>query len=79
MKVCIWNARSINHKLLFLQSITYCKSPDVVAITETWLTELTGNFEIFLSQYSIYKRDQPARVGGILAVSEHIPSMLLLT
>lgn len=80
MKVCLWNARSLNHKLPFLQSITYCKSPNVVVITETWLSEFTGNSEIFPSQYTIYRRDRPARGGGILlAVSDHIPSTLLLT
>ena len=80
MKVCLWNARSLNHKLSFLQSIAYSKSPNVVAITKTWLSEFTGNSEIFPSQYTIYRRDRPARGRGILlAVSDHIPFTLFLT
>ena len=42
-------------------------SPDVVFLTETWLSTDIKDSELFLSNYSIYRSDRPERKPGISA------------
>ena len=50
----------------------------IVALTETWLTESIFNNEILPTGYNIYRQDRGSRGGGVmLAVKDSLPSKLL--
>ena len=69
---------SANSKLNFFQSLVYCKSFDVIAVTETWLSGVTSSTEILPSGYQVNRRDRPHTKGGVLiTVSSCIPSSLV--
>ena len=35
---CLWKSRNLNNKTAFIQTLIYTKSPDIFALTETWLS-----------------------------------------
>jgi len=74
------NTRSIVSKLTQFQSLIYSKGYDIVAITETWLSDNLLDHEILPTGYSIYCKDHSSRGGGVLlAVKNSIPSHALST
>lgn len=60
----LWNARSVVHKKIEIESILHTHQFDVICITETWLsTEL--NFNIFV--YNTFRADRiSGRGGGVM-------------
>ena len=73
-----FNARSIVNKLNNFQSYVYSVDFQIVALTETWLTESIFNNEILPTGYNIYRQDCGSRGGGVmLAVKDSLPSKLL--
>jgi hypothetical protein len=40
-------------------------NPDVVIGTESWLKEDIGNAEVFRADFTVFRRDRPARGGGV--------------
>ena len=78
MSVCLRNAHSLINKLSNFQSFIYSHSLNIVAITESWLSDYILNNEILPSGYSIYRHNRPLRGGGVmLAVNNTLPSKIL--
>ena len=74
------NTRSIVNKLAQFHSLIYSKDCDIIAITETWLSENVLDQEIIPTGYTIYRKDRSSRGGGVmLAVKNSIPSHTLDT
>ena len=72
------SARSIVNKLSRLQNFAYLSSIDILAVSETWLTELIFDNEILPTNYTVFHNDQGSRGGGVLlAVKDHIATKLL--
>ena len=59
------NPRSIVNKF---QSVVYSKSYDIICLTETWLSDTIPVYdsEIFAYNYTIFRKDQQSRGGGVL-------------
>ena len=63
LRLCLWNAHSLNNKLPLFQSL------------ETWLSPNVFDREILPHGFSVYQKDRSSRGGWVLvAVSNHIPS-----
>lgn len=78
MKFCLWNCRSLANKLKPFKSFVYSHSLDVIALTETWLSDRITDREILLSNYTLYRSDRLSRGGGaMICVSSTIPSRLI--
>ena len=56
VSVAVINARSINNKLGELSILCNAKKPDIICITETWLTT---NHTLHLPNYAVFRRDRP--------------------
>ena len=77
ISACPWNACSLINQLNSFQSYILSCDFDLIAITETWLSNSTLNGEILSSNYTIYRRDRASRGGGVLlAVKDHLSSKL---
>src|SRR5271170_8008882 len=77
LKIAVINGQSIRRsdKWLKLNVFLSKHKPDIVFITETWLSEEISNSEIFPNSYSVYRRDRHAQTNGggvIIAVSNSI-------
>jgi hypothetical protein len=73
IKVVLLNARSIKHvsrtknKLVQLQSLLEVEQPDLIGLTETWLTSKVDNSELLVHGYDVYRKDRmKSRGGGIV-------------
>ena len=53
LKLLLWNARSLNKQINDFQSYVYSETFDIIAITETWLTNNIYTNEIFPSGYRV--------------------------
>ena len=74
IKFLLWNARSLNKQITKFQSYIYAADFDVIAITETWLSDNIYSNEILPNNYNIIHRDRDTRGGGVLlAVKNSIP------
>ena len=75
----LWNSRSLVNKLSGFQAHIYSSSLDVIAITESWLTQYIYDNEILPIGYNIFRHDRTsARGGGVLiAVKNKIPAKLV--
>ena len=70
---------SIVNKLSQFQSFVYSHNFDVIAITETWLSNSIFDNEILPTNYKIYCNDRGSRGGGVLlAVRDNIISIIIL-
>ena len=72
------NTRSIVNKLIHFHTLIYSKDYDIIAITETWLSDNILDQEIIPTGYTIYRNDRPSRGGDVmLMVKRSIPSHAL--
>ena len=70
--------RSIVNELSSFQTMIYSHDFDIVAITETWLSNNIFDNEILPANYTIYRNDRGSRGGGVLlAVHDNIVSKVL--
>ena len=60
------------------QNFVYSRSFDIIAITETWLSDKIFNNEILPSNYSIIHRDRSSRGGGVMLAVKHDTSYEIL-
>ena len=60
------NCRSLTPKLDTLRVQAAASSPDIIALTETWLDPSISSSEIFIPGYISIRRDRNWRGGGIL-------------
>ena len=66
------------NKLLPFQSFVYSSSLNILAITETWLSDHIFDKEILPTGFAIYRSDRISRGGGVLICSSlSIPTRLL--
>ena len=61
------NCRSLLPKLDSLRVRAAISSPDIIALTETWLDHSLSNSELFIPGYVIVRRDRNRHGGGVLA------------
>lgn len=65
LKICTWNPRSILNKRIELETLIMNHNPDVVCLSETWLTPENPNWE--LKGFITFRHDRHyARGGGTL-------------
>ncbi|EFX61861.1 hypothetical protein DAPPUDRAFT_68577, partial [Daphnia pulex] len=70
-KLCLLNARSIVNKIEALNELVSDARPDILAITETWLTPTNGDHELAAccpSGFSAVHQPRASRRGGGVAV-----------
>ena len=64
------NARSVKsvsnqcHKPAQLQALLELEQPDIITITETWLTSYVKDTELFPSNFTVHRKDREASVPG---------------
>lgn len=73
----LWNSRSIIPKREKLETLLYIHNPDIVCITESWLSNRT-HFE--LPNFITVRQDRPAGRGGgaLIIVRIYFGSLALL-
>ena len=66
LRVSMFNAQSIRNKMDSFRSLIAVEKPDVVGITESWLSTDTIDFEgeYNMPGYKIFKRDRKGKKGG---------------
>lgn len=68
------NARSILNKLDTFEDLLLDRDPDIVSVTETWLSSPIHSQEIAPPNYSVIKKDRSSRGGGVaLLIKKSIP------
>ena len=60
------NTRSLVNKMDLFQNYVYSNSPDIIAVTETWLSDKIFDNEILPKNYTIIRKDRKTRGGGLL-------------
>lgn len=72
------NARSVLNKTEALESLLVDYEPDIVAITETWLSPAIFDHEIAPPNYTIIRKDRPSRGGGVALLIKNCLRFVLL-
>ena len=76
LQCCLCNARGIVNKSLDLKLMIECENLDIIAVTETFLSDEILNTEIVNGDYSVFGRDRNRHSGGILLlVKSSIPAV----
>ena len=57
LKACNINVNSLAGKCGFMKNLILAESIDVVAVTETWLTESCNSSFVMIDGYSIFRGD----------------------
>ena len=66
LKIMYFNARSLLPKLDELMVLAEDSNPDVIYITETWLSGEISDNELSIVGYLLYRRDRDRHGGGVL-------------
>jgi hypothetical protein len=68
MKLIYTNIQSIYNKLDELKLLIHEQSPDIIVLTETWLSDDISNAEVAIGGYHIYRKDRMSgrKGGGLL-------------
>ena len=66
LKIMYFNARSLLPKLDELMVLADDSNPDVICITETWLSGEISDNELSIVGYLLYRRDRDRHGGGVL-------------
>lgn len=77
LKVCTWNLRSILNKRIELETLIMNHNPDIICLSETWLTPENPNWE--LKGFTTFRHDRCYTRGGgslILCKKELISSRM---
>jgi len=59
------NCRIVYNKAIELWNLVDTYNPDVVIGTELWLKEDINNAEVFMVDFTTYRKDRTARGGGV--------------
>ena len=64
----MFNSRSLTHKVEYLLELVAERQPDLILITETWLTSNYADSEFTLPNYNMVRCDRPEnrRGGGLM-------------
>ena len=74
------NCRSLLPKIDHLRLLISSHSPNVVAITETWLDSTISNSELFIPGYQLVRRDRDLHGGGVgLYIRDNLSFSLLFS
>ena len=74
------NIRSLLPKLDLLKTWVHTVTPDVLAISESWLKKSTANPDIFIPGYNIFRQDRATKGGGVaLYVKNHLQCTVSLS
>ena len=65
LKLLILNCQSVLAKKPSFLNLINENDPDLIAGTESWLSETVHNNEIFPSTYFVYRRDRADGYGGV--------------
>ena len=78
LKITYTNVRSLLNKRDELHALIASTQLDVVALTETWLTDVVSDSELALPGFIFYRVDREDKGGGgvLLYVRDHLPSKL---
>ena len=68
LKCCLLNARSVVNKSLDLQALIHCQGLDLLAVTETFLSDTIHDGELVGAGYSVYRRDRDRHGGGVMLI-----------
>ena len=68
------NISSIVNKINIFQSFVYSRFPDIIGVTETWLSDKLFDNEILPHKYSIIRKDCRSRDGGVMFAIKHSKS-----
>lgn len=60
------NVRGLNTKTIQFSIAVAAQSHDVIALSETWLSESVLDAELFDGRYLVFRRDRGSRGGGVL-------------
>lgn len=67
------NARSVVNKSTELEAFIIEHRPDIVTITETWLSPDVPSSDIFPPGYTVMRKDRSSRGGGVaILIRENI-------
>ena len=72
--MCYLNIRSIVNKIIAFQSFVYSRFPDIIGVTETWLSNKIFDNEILPHNYSIIRKYRQSRGGGVMFAIKHSKS-----
>ena len=74
------NIRSLLPKLDLLKSWVHTVTPDVLAISESWLKKSIANPDIFIPGYNVFRQDRATKGGGVaLYVKDHLQCTVALS
>jgi len=74
LKILLWNARSLNKQINAFQSYVYSVNFDIIAITETWLSNNISQ----MKDFPLLLLDRDSRCGGVLlALKSSLTTMQL--
>jgi len=72
------NTHSIVNKLDPFQNFIYSISPDVIVVTETWLSDRIFDNKILPYNYALICKDRKTRGGGVMfAIKSSISYQIL--
>ena len=76
LKILYTNCRSLPPNLDSLRAYAASHTPDIIALCETWIDDTISDFEIFIPEYFVIRRDRNRHGGGVLLyIKENIPIM----
>ena len=74
LKILYTNCRSLPPNLDSLRAYAASHTPDIIALCETWIDDTISDFEIFIPEYFVIRRDRNRHGGGVLLyIKENIP------
>ena len=77
--MCYLNICSIVNKINVFQGFVYSRFPDIIGVTETWLSHKIFDNEILPHNYSIIRKDRQSRGGGVMFAIKHSKSYQVLS
>lgn len=73
------NILSLTRKIDQLRAWLAYNDPNIITISETWLTDDTTDSDIKLDNYTVYRADRGSRSGGVATyIKNNIKSQLII-
>jgi exonuclease III len=74
------NIRSPLPKFVLFTALAHSANPDVLAVSESWLTKTTKSSEISIPNYNIFRQDRTVKGGGVaIYCRDSLQSSVLLS
>lgn len=78
MKLLNINCRSVVNKSTELEGLIIANDPDIVILTETWLSDEIYDSEFVPSGYRVYRKDRGSRGGGVCIIYKSALNVFLM-